>query len=204
MIITRISDYGLKISQGNTSIAVNPSGDKKQLDNGTFTADIVLLSAPQIGFDSAEHFSKDDKTFVISSAGEYEVEELFIYGVTSTTVKDGKSFNNTIYYFNLDGNDVCVLGAHEPLQLPGEATELVDNIDILIMPVTGEGVLSAVDANKIATKLEANLVIPMGSSKESDNGIQAFKDEFGHDWVVSEKINPKNDKEAKPQAIFLQ
>jgi len=163
-----------------------------------------LLSAPQIGFDSAEHFSKDDKTFVISSAGEYEVEELFIYGVTSTTVKDGKSFNNTIYYFNLDGNDVCVLGAHEPLQLPGEATELVDNIDILIMPVTGEGVLSAVDANKIATKLEANLVIPMGSSKESDNGIQAFKDEFGHDWVVSEKINPKNDKEAKPQAIFLQ
>ena len=39
---------------------------------------------------------------------------------------------------------------------------------------------------------------------ESDNGIQAFKDEFGHDWVVSEKINPKNDKEAKPQAIFLQ
>ena len=166
MVITRISDFGLKFTQGSLSVAVNPPVDKKSADGGTFGADITLLSAPALGFDSAEHFDNKGKGFVISGPGEYERDDLFIYGLASTT-NYGSGGINTVYYFNLDSIDVLILGAHEPDALPNEITELADNVDILVVPIAGDSVMGPVAANKLSTKLEAKVIIPIGATKET-------------------------------------
>ena len=189
MVITRISDFGIKITQGTLSLAINPAGDKENIIGGTFGADIVLLSAPHTQFDSAEHFTKkDDETFVIQGPGEYEREELFIYGVGTTTSFGGNSQPNTVYYFNLDSIDVLVMGANEPDTLPSDLTELVDNVDLLIMPIAGDEILGAVSANKLATKLEASLVLPVGFNKKDDPQLGAFQDEFSHKINMTDKL----------------
>ena len=205
MVITKISPFGVKITQGSTSFAINPSADKKLLSNGTFSADIVLLSSSSNGFDSAEHFiKKDDSTFIIDSPGEYERDELFIYGIASTTKSGGADSINTIYYLKIDDLDIAVLGAHEPTSLPHDVTETIDNVDVLIIPIAGDNVLSAVAANKLATKLEAKVIIPVGFADKKDANLLAFLDEFSHETTETDKVVLKTkDLTDNPQSFIL-
>lgn len=192
MVITRISDFGFKLTQGSYSIAVNPPLDKKDA-SATFGADLVLLSASASGFDSAEHFIKSpDETFVIDSPGEYEKDQLFIHSMNSTTNYRGVAAINTCHYFSIDGIDVLILGAHEPATLPNHVTELVDNVDVLILPVTGDGVMDVISAHKLSTKLEAKVVLPAGSTNPKDPNIQAFLQESSHHTEITDKINLKS------------
>ncbi len=205
MVITRISEFGIKLTQGSMSIALNPAVDKKNLSQGTFSADIILLSSPDIGFDGDDLFTKKDGgTFVISSAGEYERDELFIYGFETSTEFMGHNSTNTTYYFNLDSIDVLVLGAHEPDNLPNELTELVDNVDILIVPIAGGGTLGPIAANKLATKLEASVVIPVGYTKKDDEQLKAFHEEFNHKITQVDKLTLKSsDIATTPEAYII-
>lgn len=205
MVITRISDFGFKVAQGTTTIAINPPISKSASNSGVFGADIVLLSAPQVGFDSAVNFSKkDDETFVIATPGEYERSELFVYGLASKTNFGGGDNLNVVYYFNLDSIDVLVLGAHESDSLPNELTELVDNVDILIIPVVGDEVLSSSAASKIAAKLEASIVLPSGTTIFDSPAINAFSDDFSHTLEVTDKLTLRsNDIPDSPKAYLI-
>jgi L-ascorbate metabolism protein UlaG (beta-lactamase superfamily) len=215
MVITRISEYGFKISQGSYSIAINPPVDKKSAINGTFTADLILLSAENTGFDGVENFTKDSKaTFIINSPGEYEKDGLFIYGLPSTTLytdkksagksSDVQARNNVIYFFNLDGLDVCVLGAHEPTSLSQQAAELIDNIDILFVPIMSDMVMDSIAASKLVTKLDPKIIIPTGFTDESDQNLKNFIADSGHDFQAADKLTIKEkDVSAKPTIYFL-
>lgn len=202
MVITKISDHGVKITQGNFSIAVNPTGDKSKVENGTFSADLVLLSAPASDFDSDEHFiKKDESTFVVDSPGEYEKDDLFVYGMSSTTNFGGNNNLNTMYYLQVDGIDICILGAHEPDALPQKVLEMIDNIDVLILPISGDEVMGPIAANKLATKLEAKVVIPVGKNEAN---LKVFKEEFSHEINTTDKINLKSsDITTVPKAFIL-
>jgi L-ascorbate metabolism protein UlaG (beta-lactamase superfamily) len=206
MVITRLSDHGFKISQGSLNLALNPSSNKKNLTNGTFSADVILLSASQSGFDSAEHFeSKSKDSFVISGPGEYEREGLFIYGIASTTIYGSQPGLNTNYYFELDGIDILALGAHEPVELPKNVLEQVDNVDILILPICGDQVLSPVAAHKLATKLEAKIIIPTGPNNIKDANLQAFNEALSHDLETTDKLSLRSsDIGSNPVAYFIQ
>lgn len=216
MVITRISEYGFKISQGSFSIAVNPPVDKKSAVNGTFTADLVLLSAANTGFDSADNFTKDGKsTFIINSPGEYEKDGLFIYGLPSATQFQLKSApnskenehlsrNNVIYFFNLDGLDVCVLGAHEPNNLSQQAAELIDNIDVLFIPIMSDMVMDSISAGKLVTKLDPKIIIPTGFISEDDSNLKNFIADTGHDFQLVDKLTLKEkDIAVKPMIYHL-
>jgi L-ascorbate metabolism protein UlaG (beta-lactamase superfamily) len=61
----------------------------------------------------------------------------------------------------LEGMKLCFLGALASAELPADLKEELDEIDILFVPIGGEGVLTPASAEKLAVALEPHLVIPI-------------------------------------------
>jgi L-ascorbate metabolism protein UlaG (beta-lactamase superfamily) len=72
------------------------------------------------------------------------------------------------------------LGALGDLDVPEDVLEM-DSPDILIIPVDGSGVLSPAEAQKLAVKLEAKIVIPI---LYDDKSLKLFLKEAGVDAVM--------------------
>ena len=81
-----------------------------------------------------------------------------------------------VYLVELDGLKLCFLGAIDTIDLPSEANEAIDEIDILFVPVSGKGTLSPPEAVKLAARLEPHLIIPMNYDKDT---LKKFLDEAG-------------------------
>ena len=79
------------------------------------------------------------------------------------------------------------LGALGDLDLPSEILEM-DAPDILIIPVGGGGALSPSEAQKLAVKLEAKIVIPV---LYDDKSLKQFLKEAGESVVPVEKLTLK-------------
>jgi L-ascorbate metabolism protein UlaG (beta-lactamase superfamily) len=56
---------------------------------------------------------------------------------------------------------ILFLGALSTRELPSELKETLDNVDILFVPIGGDGVLTPEEAHKLAVSIEPKLVIPM-------------------------------------------
>ena len=97
----------------------------------------------------------------MSGPGEYEVQEIFIRGVPSTSRYGGKERINTIYAVTLEEMKLCFIGAMSDRKLPTETKEVVAGADVLFVPVGGDGVLTPGDAHELAVELEAKMVIPI-------------------------------------------
>ena len=95
---------------------------------------------------------------------------------------------NTVYSIHFDGLSILYLGALGDLELPAEVLEM-DSPDILIIPIGGEGSLSPAEAQKLAVKLEAKVIIPMLYTPIS---LKQFLKEAGTEGVSSvEKLTLK-------------
>lgn len=79
------------------------------------------------------------------------------------------------------------LGALGDLDLPPEIVEM-DAPDILIVPVAGAGVLSPSEAQKLAVKLEAKIVIPVLHDEKS---LKQFLKEAGEEVKPVDKLTLK-------------
>lgn len=94
--------------------------------------------------------------FIINHAGEYEVQGIFVTGVSAP--KKDKT-DHTIYRFGLEGIRIGFLGALDR-KLTDKEIEALGNIDVLILPVGGASVLSKDVANELVAQIEPRLVIP--------------------------------------------
>lgn len=102
--------------------------------------------------------------FVIQGPGEYEVKEVFIQGIPSFhDDKEGKEKGqNTIYLIETEELRFCHLGDLGQKQLTDEQLEKIDKVDVLMIPVGGEGyTVDSVSAQKIISQIEPRIVIPM-------------------------------------------
>ena len=84
---------------------------------------------------------------------------------------------NTIYYVHFDGMSILYLGALGDLDLPGDVLEM-DSPDVLIVPIGGGGALTAAEAQKLAVKLEAKIIIPI---LYDDKSLKQFLKEAGEE-----------------------
>lgn len=161
MIINYLGGQCFKISQGDLTLGFNlPSKNSKQ-KSVRFGSDIVLVSQNHKDFNGTENAAYGERQpFVISGPGEYEVQEVAVRGFGSESTYDGTHIN-TIYSVAFEGMNLCFLGALGTTNLPLAAKQELDNIDILFLPIGGDGVLSYSDAYKLAVQLEPKAVIPM-------------------------------------------
>ncbi len=99
--------------------------------------------------------------FAIKGPGEYEVRGVAVRGFGGESEYGGQKGINTIYSVALEGMNLVFLGAQSSAELPQAATAELDDIDVLFLPVGGEGVLDHGAAYKLAVQLEPKAIIPM-------------------------------------------
>jgi len=193
MIITYHGGQFVKFSQGDAVIASNPFGKNSTFKQIRFGARIGLVSANHPDMNGVENLSHGDKTpFAISGPGEYEVGGISISGFTSPKPFGEDGLINTIYAVEMEGIRLCILGGLSSAELSSDLIEGIGEVDILIVPIAGKGILSPGEAGKVSVMLGAKLVIPVGWASKDDNELKSFLKEMGSGTASpAEKITLK-------------
>lgn len=172
MIISYQGIESFKVQFGDTVLAFNPVSKKSKFKAGSFGADVALITNNHPDMNGSDQASRAERqAFVISGPGEYEVQGVFVRGVPSKTKYGGDESINTIYSVNLEGMNLCFLGALGDGELSSEAKEALDGIDILFVPIGGDGVLAPSEAYKLSVSLEPSIIIPMHFSVDNGAGV---------------------------------
>ena len=203
MIISYQGVQSFKVQFGNTVLAFDPVSKSSKFKTGSFGADIALISLNHPDMNGASQASRGDKeAFVIKGPGEYEIQGVIIKGLPSTSQYGGDKKNNTIYTVNLENMNLCFLGALGDANIPNETKEAIDGVDVLFVPIGGEGVLNASEAYKFAVSLEPSIIIPMNFGEKS---LKAFLKEGGDENIKPmEKLTiKKKDLEGKEGEIVV-
>ena len=185
MIITYHGMDFFKVTFGETALAVNPISKDSKFKNTRFGSDITLVSLNSSEHNGSDTTSRGEKeSFLINGPGEYEVSGVFIKGLLSKSKYGGEEKINTIYTVSLEGINLCFLGALSDKELSAETKEAIDGIDILFVPIGGDGVLDAGAAHKLAVQFEPKLIIPSHFGDIGDkNALKTFLKEAGEEGI---------------------
>ena len=189
MILTFHEGSCVRASAGDTTAVFGPvSKASKNFKPVNFGTDVAIVSLNHPDMNGAEEAARGEKQpFAIFGAGEYEVSEIVVSGFPAGSMyglpadagrgQGGEGRINTVYSMHFDGLSILYLGALGDMDLPSEVLEM-DSPDILVIPVGGEGTLSPAEAEKLAVKLEARIVIPI---LYDDKTLKQFLKEAGAD-----------------------
>ncbi len=191
-----------KVQFGDITLAFNPISKDSKLKPSRFGADIVFSSAAHPDFNGVDQVTHGDKKpFVVSGPGEYEIRGVFVKGLPSESKFGGKDLINTIYTVSLENMNICFLGAINNSELKNETVEALDEIDILFVPIGGDGVLDPAKAYKLAVSLEPKIIIPM---HYTDATLKTFLKEAGETPKSEPKLTlKKKDLEGKEADVIL-
>lgn len=191
MILTYLGQETFKIQFGDLTIALNPPSKDSSFKTGKFGADIVLQSIIHEDMSGGKDYSYGEREpFVVSGPGEYETKGVFIRGVEGVSNYDGEKRINTIYSFTVDGINMLFLGAQSG-PLPSTISEIIDTVDLLFVPIGGNGVYDAKEAYKISMNLDPKLIVPMHFKDVKDESLKIFLKETGEDSAPQEKLTIK-------------
>ncbi len=161
MIITYHGAGMLKVSFGDTVLAVNPVAKESKQKAVRFGADIALISLEDPDHNGADQVAHGEREpFVARGPGEYEVKDVLIKGYPTVSNYGGVERINTVYLVKLEGMLLLFLGALGTKELPSNLKEELDAIDVLFVPIGGQGVLEADTAHELAVSIEPRIVIP--------------------------------------------
>ena len=175
MVITHHGGQCFKVTFGELTLVFDPISKNGTLPAVRFGADIAIVSRDHPDMNGIEEVTYGDKKpFAVTGPGEYERGGVVIQGFLSKS-KYGHleakppsnlgvsppSFVNTIYSVQLEDMTLVHLGALSDTELSHEARESIDEIDVLFVPVGGDGVLSSAKAHELAVSLEPKIIVPM-------------------------------------------
>ncbi len=208
MIISYQGVESLKIQFGDTIVAYNPISKDSKFKGTKFGADIVLTSLNHPDTNGVENASRGDReAFAVTGPGEYEIGGVFIQGFLSKSLYGGEERINTIYQLTLENMNLCFLGAiSSPESLDSTAKEALDDVDILFVPIGGDGVLTPSEAYAIGVKLEAKIIIPIHYGDGlSATALKTFLKEGSEEGVTAiDKLTiKKKDLEGKEGDIVV-
>ena len=210
MVITHHGGQCFKVTFGDLTLVFDPISKSGTLPSVRFGADIALITRNHPDMNGVEEVSFGGKEpFVISGPGEYERGGVTVQGFLTKSeyglAKGQPEAINTAYAVKLEGMTLVHLGALSEPQLSQEAREAIDEVDILFVPVGGDGVLDAVGAAKLATLLEPKIIIPMHwSGMGHDKSLEAYiKEEGGESEKVDKLTIKKKDTADKDGAIIV-
>jgi len=207
MVISFHGGEFIKASFGDTTLAFNPVSKDSKLNKTRFGADIALVSLDDVDMNGVEQVTHGTTVpFVIEGPGEYEAKKVTVRGYPSLSTYKGNERYNTIYFVELEGMNLCFLGALGTKKLPPEAKEGIASVDILFVPIGGEGVLTSAEAAEVAAEIEPSLVIPIhyGDIGKKD-ALKAFLKEEGEEGLkpVDKLTLKKKDLEGKEGEVVV-
>lgn len=201
MVITHHGGQCFKVTLGDLTLVFDPISKNGTLPAVRFGADIALVSRDHPDMNGIDEVTYGDKApFAVTGPGEYERQGIVIQGFlskskypTSPKATQGAvaEYVNTIYSVDLEDMTLVHLGALADTELSPEARESIDEIDVLFVPIGGDGVLSPAKAHELAVSLEPKIIIPMHWSAPPAGGgasksLEAFLKVSGNG---SEKVD---------------
>ncbi len=143
-----ISWYGeacFLLENGGVRILIEPPQKESGINPPRLKSDILIYSRP-----GGERLAE---AFVIDSPGEYEIKGINVLGIADDEA-------NTLYNIEIDGIKISHLGFLNQ-DLDNGKMALIDDPDIVLIPVGNNDVLDAETAMKIINKIEPSVAIPM-------------------------------------------
>ena len=210
MVITHHGGQCFKVTLGDLTLVFDPISKSGTLPAVRFGADIAFVSRNHPDMNGVEEVTYGEKApFAITGPGEYELKGVTARGfLTKSKHGLGKGESeamNTIYTLELEDMRLVHLGALADANLPPEAREALDEIDVLFVPVGGDGVLAPGEAHELAVSLEPKLIIPMHwSGMGAPKSLEAFLKEAGNGSEKVDKLTlKKRDLAGKEGSILV-
>lgn len=199
MKVTYIGHSSFKIELDSQVFVIDPyDPDAFGYDFPETKADLLLLSHSDPETSYVEGVK--DYEFLIDSPGEYEISDIFIFGLpTFHDAEEGKARGrNTAFLIEDHDFSILHLGSlgHE---LPQATMERIGDVDVLMIPVGGNYVIDAETASKVISSLEPGIVIPM-HYKTSDSKYEkdlAELKEFLEEMGAQESVTKKSELDLK-------
>ncbi len=197
MVITHHGGQCFKVTFGDLTLVFDPISKGGTLPSVRFGADIALVSRQHKDMNGIDEVTYGEKEpFAITGPGEYEYKGVTVQGFLTKSEyglgKGQETAMNTVYAVKLEGMTLVHLGALSEASLPPEAKEGIDEIDVLFIPVGGEGVLDAAQAAKLSTMLEPKLIIPMHwSGMGKGKALESYLKEEGGESEKTDKLTLK-------------
>lgn len=144
-------------------------------------ADIIARSHEGKYADGGDYISASDdrEVFEVHHAGEYESRSIFVHGVSAPV--EGYDMHS-LYKVFIEDISVAHLGVLNRL-LKDKEVEALGDVDILIVPVGGDDVLSGKTAAEVVNQVEPRVVIPAyyhsDKLKTKHEGVESFVKELG-------------------------
>ena len=158
-------------------------------------AEIVTVSHYHDGHSNVAGVTpvEDKGLVVIDRPGEYEVADVFVFGIGSYhDKKQGKELGKSVMFkFDVGGIKVLHLGDIGTV-LSNLQLEKIDDVDVLLIPIGGKYTVNAKEAAEIVRQIEPRIVIPMhykipGLEIDLD-GLDNFKKEMGNKAETVSKL----------------
>ncbi len=203
MIITYHQAGFIKITSGDTVIAFNPISKDSNFKETKFGANLAFVSLDHKDCNGVESVTRSEKElFVIDGPGEYEARGVFAKGIATESEYGGERKINTLFSLHLEDIHIVNLGVLSTEKLTGKMLDGIDDIDVLFVPIGGDGMIDAAVANKLANSLEAKIVIP---TFYDDETLATFlKEASAEDVSPAEKlVLKKKDLETKNGEVVV-
>ncbi|MFH1838099.1 MAG: MBL fold metallo-hydrolase [Candidatus Kuenenbacteria bacterium] len=187
MEITWLGQSCFKIQDKNITLITDPYHSELGLKPlNKLKADIATISHDHYDHNNIEAISgiENELPFIVSSPGEYEIKNVFIYGISCFHDKNqGRERGfNTIYLIKMNGITIAHLGDLGHI-LSDEQLEKIEKVNILMIPIGGTYTIDAKEAKQIINQIEPQIVIPMHYKipglKEDLSGVDEFYREMG-------------------------
>lgn len=173
MIISWLGDAGIRIQIKDTVVLIDPPGASTGLKPTKQTANIVALTQSE----GRDVKSVAGDPFVINSPGEYERQNVFVYGVHLPGDADR-------VHFRVEAEEMSLghLGSIKE-KLDNGQLAAFEGVDILFVPVGGKSVYTAEEAATLISQIEPRIVIPIQhkctGSTAGYSDVSAFLKEMG-------------------------
>lgn len=191
MIITYHDAGFVKAVFGDTTLAFSPISKDSKLSPTRFGADVALISINHPDTNGIAEVTRGDTApFAVTGPGEYEVRGVTIKGTQTKSQYGGKERLNTAYAVRMEDMNMLYLGALSDASVGGAVTEDVESVDIVFVPISGNGVLDAAEAHKLAVSFEPKIIIPIFGATDKD-ALKTFLKEAGTDVKPVDKLTIK-------------
>ena len=198
MVITWFGLSCFKISSGNLTVVTDPFSKNVGLAAPRVQTDIAIISnIENPAYNNRGSLGGKD-TFVIDGPGEFDVKGLSVRGISAHG--DQKSKTNgfdytTIYAIRIEDINLGFLGSLKQKELTESQLSELEEVDVLLMPVGGNSVCVAEEAQVIVSQIEPRFVIPMHYAqkglKMTFDKVDQFLKEAGAKPAEQEKLTLK-------------
>jgi len=164
MVIQWFGQSCFRIESDTSALVTDPFDASIGLKVPRLSANVVTISHDHHDHNNTAAVKGAGETapFVITRPGEYEVSNIFIYGIPSfhDTTQGNERGKNIMYRFEVEGISLAHLGDLGHMLENGHIEKL-EGIDILMIPVGGTYTITGKQATQLISQLEPRIVIPM-------------------------------------------